>query len=244
MNTDVTFTLHWYFEAKNLALKNALSLRCPLSAQQSKALRLYYSEYLSHLVSATELLLEKEYLHREAFRSLLEEQFVFEGHPDGNANYSFIRELRNSVVHRGYDITSAAHVAGNLPLVIAPPSIASRDGSKVYESLGYYLLDVIAKCEGVIGPIIARHLSEVALLSVAVVQDQAVDAAKEFIEASDAMPPGIKEMALGSIEQVDYAEVRRAQIDALVKILKLNGLQEASAQQCAPADAKNCAAER
>ncbi len=244
MNIDVTFSLHWHFEAKNFALQNALSLRCPLSVQQSKALRLYYSEYLSHLVSATELLLEKEYLHREAFRSLLEKQFVFDGHPDGSANYSFIRELRNSVVHRGYNITSAAHVAGDLLLIIAPPSIANRGGSKAYEGLGYYLLEVIAKCEGVIGPIIARHLSEVGLLGVAVEQDQAVDTAKEFIEASYAMPPWAKEMALGSIDQVDFAEVRRAQIDALAKILKINGLQEASAQQGAPADAKSRAAER
>lgn len=244
MNTDVIFTLHWHFEAKNFALKNALRLRCPLSVQQSKALRLYYSEYFSHLVSATGLLLENEYLHQEAFRGLLEEQFVFEGHPDGNANYSFIRELRNSVIHRGYDITSAAHVAGDLLLVIAPPSTANKGGSKVYEGLGYYLIEVIAKCECVIGPTIARHLSEVGLLGVAVEQDQAVDAPKEFLEAADAMPPWAKEMALGSIDQVDFAEVRRAQIDALVKILKLNGLQEASAQQCAPEDAKNCAAER
>ncbi|MBV5326635.1 MAG: hypothetical protein JZU65_03215 [Chlorobium sp.] len=243
MKTDVTFTLRWHFEAKNLALQNALRLRCPLSVEQSKALRLYYSEYLAHLVSATDLLLEKEYLHREAFKSLLEEQFVFEGHPDGNANYSFVRELRNSVVHRGYDITSAAHVEGDLLLVIAPPSITNRGGSKVYQGLGYYLLEVIAKCEGVIGSVIARHLSEVGLLSVAVEQDQAVDAAKEFIEASDAMPPWAKEMALGSIDQVDFAEVRRAQTDALVKILNTNGLQEVSAQQGDTADAKSRAAE-
>ena len=243
MNTDVTFTLRWHFEAKNLALQNALSLRCPLPVEQSKALRLYYSEYFAHLVSATELLLEKKYLHREAFKGLLEEQFVFEGHPDGNANYSFVRELRNSVVHRGYDITSAAHVAGDLLLVIAPPSITNRGGSKVYQGLGYYLLEVIAKCEGVIGPVIARHLSEMGLLSVAVEQDQAVDATKEFIETSDAMPLWAKEMALGSIGQVDFAEVRRAQTDALVKILNTNGIQEASAQQGAPADAKSSAVE-
>ena len=63
MKTDVTFTLRWHFEAKNLALQNALRLRCPLSVEQSKALRLYYSEYLAHLVSATDLLLEKESLY-------------------------------------------------------------------------------------------------------------------------------------------------------------------------------------
>lgn len=230
MKTNVTFTLNWHFEAKNLALHNALSLRCPLSVEQSKALRLYYSEYLAHLVSATELLLEKEYPHREAFKNLLDEQFVFEEHSDGNANYSFVRELRNSVVHRGYDITSAAHVEGNLLLVIAPPSVTNRGGSKIYQSLGYYLLEVIAKCESVIGPVIARHLSEVGLLSVAVERDQAVNEAREFIESSHAMPPWAKEMALGSIDHVDFAAVRRAQIDALVKILNTNGLQECSVQ--------------
>lgn len=197
-------------------------------------MRLYYSEYLAHLVSATELLLEKEYPHRKAFKKLLEEQFVFEEYPDGSANYSFVRELRNSVVHRVYDITSAAHVEGDLLLVIAPPSVTNRGGSKIYQGLGYYLLEVIAKCESVIGPVIARHLSEVGLLSASVEPDQAVDEAKESIEASHAMPPWAKELAFGSLDQVDFTEVRLAQIDALVRILNTNGLQEGSIQQGAP----------
>lgn len=231
MNTDVTFTLRWHFEAKNLALQNALSLRCPLSVQQSKALRLYYSEYLLHLVSATKVLLDDEYPHRETFRSLLEEQFVFDGHPDGKANYAFIREFRNAVIHRGYDITSAAHIVGDLPMVIAPPSISNRSGSTTYQGLGYYLLDVIGKCEGVIGPVVARHLSEMGLLTVAVEKDQAIHEIEEFIKASGDMPGWVKRMALNSIDQVDFTEARRAHIDTLVNILTTNALEEASTEQ-------------
>jgi len=100
-----------------------------------------------------------------------------------------------------------------------------------YEKSG---LEVIAKCESVIGPVIARHLSEVGLLSASVEPDQAVDEAKESIEASHAMPPWAKELAFGSLDQVDFTEVRLAQIDALVRILNANGLQEGSIQQGAP----------
>lgn len=72
-------------------------------------------------------------------------------------------------------------------------------------------------------------------------QGQAVDEAMELIEASGAMPPWAKEMALSNIDQVDFAEMRRAQVDALVRILNINGLQEASARQGVPGDAPQAA---
>ena len=104
--------LKWYFESKNLSLKNALSLRTPLQAEQQKELRLYYSEYFASLISATELLFEDAYPHKEQFSAALYAGFVFDQLPDGEHNYSYVRELRNSVIHRGLDLCSAGHAYG------------------------------------------------------------------------------------------------------------------------------------
>lgn len=235
-NEYIISTLRWHFEAKNLALQNALRLRCPLSVEQGKELRLYYSEYLAHLISATELLSEKEYPQRENFRKMLKDHFVFEGHPEGSDNYSFIRELRNSVVHRGFDIAAAAHVADNIPMIVVPPSVTNRGGTKTYQSIGYYLLDVVDKCEIVIGPTIARHLSDMGFFNVQVDQDKAVETAVAFIEASNVMPSWAKHMALNNISQINFTEVENAQVDALIKILHTNAIHAIRAQQAAKAD--------
>ena len=218
-NAEVLSALRWYFESKNLALKNALKLRCPLSVEQQIELRQYYSEYFVNLVSATELLLKNEYLYREEFRESLKSSLVFEALPDGENNYSYVRELRNSIIHRGFDICSAAHACGDVPMIVAPKSVTNRSGNKSYQALGYYLLEIISKCECVIGPVIARHLGEVGFLEPELMQDQAVVNVKEFISESIVMPAWAKQLALDNVAIIDYVEIQMATIRSLVDVL-------------------------
>lgn len=157
---ETVYALEWHFEAKRLALRNALKFRCPLSPTAQNELRLYYPEYFAHLLSATEMLREADYPHSQSFISSLERRFVFEGRPDGASNYAFVRELRNAVIHRGLNINAAAHVEADFPLLVAPSSLTNRSGSKTQLGFGHYLLEVIGKCEAVVGPVIADHLIE------------------------------------------------------------------------------------
>ena len=99
--------LKWYFQAKNLALKSALSIISPLSVDQQNDIRIYYSLYLANLLSATEMLLEKEYLFSQDFKQEIEAALSFPGFTDGENNYSYLRELRNAAIHRGFDICSS-----------------------------------------------------------------------------------------------------------------------------------------
>lgn len=231
--SEVLSALRWYFESKNLALKNALSFRCPLSVEQQRELRQYYSEYFVSLVSATELLLDSEYSHRDKFKESLERTFVFDLLPDGEGNYSYIRELRNSIIHRGLDVCSAAHVNGDFLLVVAPSSVSNKTGKKSFQALGFYLLNVISKCEGVIGQLIARHLDEVGFLKSELTQDRAVENARRFISESNAMPEWVKQLAHDTIATIDHVEVQVATIKSLVDVLCTNALSSTDAQQVA-----------
>ena len=113
-----------------------MALRCPLSVEQQKELRLYYSAYFAHLLSVTELLLDKRYPHRQNFGEVFETDFVFPGHPNGNENYAYVRELRNSIIHRGYDIASSAHVIKDFLLILAPEHATDRSGNTTYPGFG------------------------------------------------------------------------------------------------------------
>ena len=234
--TEILCALNWYFESKNLALKNALRFHCPLSVEQQRELRQYYSEYFAGLVSATELLLESEYKHCRKFKMALESTFVFDSFPDGKNNYAYIRELRNSIIHRGLDVSATAHVNNDFLLLVAPSPVTDRTGNKKYQALGFYIRDVISKCETVIGPLIARHLAEVGLLKPEFTQDQAIENARVFIAECSSMPEWVKVSAHEVIATVDHIEVQMAAIKSLVYVLCTSPLHGADAQPGVPAD--------
>lgn len=224
MKTEIIFSLKWHFEAKSLSLRNALGLRCPLSVEQTKSLRLYYSDYFSHLISATDLLLEKKYPYRKLFGLSLKEKFIFPGHLDGDLNYSFIRELRNSIIHRGFDVTSFAHVVDSVPMIVAPLTTENDKGTKSYKRFGYYILEVIDKCESTLGLIIADHLFDVGALTNTIDQHQAVDASRRYVNESE-IPPWVKEAAFDVLGGIDFEAVRNSQVESLLVLLKINTLR-------------------
>lgn len=222
--TELLCALRWYFDSKNLALKNALVFRCPLSVEQKRELRQYYSEYFVSLVSATQLLLEPEYKHYTNFKTALESAFVFDSLPDGQRNYSYIRELRNSIIHRGLDVTAAAYVNTDFLMLVAPSSVSNYKGNKEYQSIAYYLIDVIAKCEAVLGPLIASHLDEVGLLKPEFTQKQSIENARAFMAECSSVPERVKASAHNAIATVDHIEVQMAAIKSLVNVLRPHSL--------------------
>lgn len=232
-HSELRSALEWYFESKNLALKNALGLRCPLCPEQQKEVRQYYSEYFVALVSATELLCEPSYEFSTRFKDQLNAALSFEGFPDGKGNYDYIRELRNSIVHRGLDICSAAHVHENRLLVIAPKRVSDRNGKKSFSAFGGYLIEIIAKCEEAVGPYIAKHLEEVGLLKPLLTQDQARAEASRFLAEAPAVPDWVKQNASDLISQVDFIQAQVSTIEKLVDLLNFNALfAEDDAQPC------------
>jgi hypothetical protein len=223
-HSELRSAIEWYFESKNLAIKNALKLRCPLSTEQQKELRQYYSEYFVALVSAIELLRESSYEFNVQFNEQLIEVLSFEPFSDGKENYDYIRELRNSVVHRGLDLCSAVHVCEEHFLVVAPIKVFDRNGKKSFSAFGYYLLEIIAKCEEAIGPFIAKHLQEVGLLKPLLTQDQASEEAGKYLLEAQAVPDWVKTNALNLISQIDFLQTQALAVEKLVSLLNLNAL--------------------
>lgn len=221
--SELLSAVKWYFQQKNLSLKNALALRCPLSTEDQKNLRLYYSQYFAGLLSATELLL-KEYPNRADFKKSLEEKLSFDNFSDGELNYAYLRELRNSIIHRGLDICSAAHTKNNFPLVISPSPVTNRGGSVKYNAFGYYLIELIEKCESVIGEVFLNHFDEFDLFNVRLPQEQIVILSNVYITNSTAIPDWAKVLALENIGKIDYDEIHQISINKLVDALKENVL--------------------
>lgn len=220
--SEMLSAVKWYFELKNLSLRNAISLRCPLSVENQRYLRQYYSQYFAGLLSATELFLENEYSWHIDFKEKLHEKLEFEGYIDGEKNYSYLRELRNSIIHRGLDIISAAHIENDFPMIISPSPVSNRSGTIVHTAFGYYLIEIIEKCERVIGDVFLEHIEKFGLLQMQIPQENAVALSKKFISDSTAIPEWVKGRALKSVDEINYKEIHLASVKSLVDTLKTN----------------------
>lgn len=223
---EVLGGLKWYFESKNLSLKNALKFRSPLSAENQTDLRLYYSQYFVSLLSATEFLFEKKYIFRKEFADQLYEKFVFEDKSNGEENYLYLKELRNSIVHRSYDILSASHFSNNFPLILAPSTIQNQSGSKEYCAPRFYLIELIDICENMIGNIIAQHLDYFAEKLPTLTDGEMVKESKKIILNSAGVPDWVKEQTLKFIDSENFLKIKIDQTQDILSFLRKNALPD------------------
>jgi len=221
-NFELLMSIKWYFEIKNLSLKKILEFKTPLSVEQQNELRLYYSQYFTSLLSATELLSDKnENLNFQAFKTKLEQQFIFDSFTDDKHAYSYLRELRNSIIHRGLDITSSSHFENDFPLIISP-IVTNQNGGKTYNPFGFYLLDVIKKYESCIPDIIFDYFQELNILKIEETQEQLCQ--KSLIELNNVsdliMPDRVKNEANKSIQNIDYISMQKQLIEICLNVIK------------------------
>ena len=223
---EVLGALKWYFESKKLSLRNALKFRAPLSVEDQVDLRLYYSQYFVSLLSATEFLFDKKYLFSKEFENLLYEKFVFEGANKGEENYLYLKELRNAIVHRGYDILNASNFVNDFPLIIAPSKTQSQNGKKEYSAFSTYLIDIINVCENYIGNIIVQHLESFLEKLPSLTNDGRVQQSKDHIESCVHMPDWVKLEALKFIDSEDYLKINIDQTQEILDFLRKNALSD------------------
>jgi hypothetical protein len=216
----------WYFESKNLSLKNAFSLRSPLSVENQADLRQYYSQYFVELLSATELLLENEYQNREAFQKLLYERLAFSDFSNGVLNYCYLRELRNSIIHRGLDICSASHVNEGFLFVIAPATVTDRKRNNTYNTFGYYLVDIIQHCERSIGQVFLEHFKKFDLFRICISQAEYEEIATNDILNCTVMPAWAKAMALNTVGTVNYQNLQENNVRGLYALLEIDAFKK------------------
>lgn len=195
-NRDMLYSLSWYMSARQTALRAALSFRTQLSVTDQTDMRVHYSGYFLNLLAATELFRETTTLRPNDFEDQLYLRLVFDGFQDGEANYSYIRELRNSVVHRGLDITSAAHIYGSFPMILAEPTVQNHKRTKTFVAFDKYLLHVIAKCESVVGSVMLDCLNAASIFEATIDTEAAITEYRKAVEHSHVMPEHIKAMAL------------------------------------------------
>ncbi len=213
------------FELKNLSLKRILEIKAPLLDEKSNELRLYYSQYFTSLISTTELLLDKnENNNYKTFDEKLKKKFIFDNFLNGKNNYEYIKNIRNSILHRGLNITSSAHFENDFPWIIAPEKVQDKWNQNTYSVFEFYLMNIIKKCELYIPNIIFDYFQELDILKIEENQEQLLqEYLKELDNISDStMLTWVREMAKKSMPNIDYIGIRKDSINRYLDELKVD----------------------
>lgn len=223
-NEEILSALQWYFESKNIHLEAALKIITPMTTEDVKRLRMNYSHYFTSLISALEMLRDRNYSRHKAFREQLMKEFIFGGHDNGEENYNYLKELRNCIVHRGYDITCAAHTPCGHPLLLAPEKISAMNGKSEYSTFGKYILELVSKVESVVGNIVYSHVESVELLKPTYAVDEQLSFIKEFVSRTNVMPEPFKKMAQELLSNVGFESMNKERFSRFEEIIKANVL--------------------
>ncbi|MGZ5013465.1 MAG: hypothetical protein ACXV7E_05545 [Methylobacter sp.] len=210
---------------KIFILKKQSLLKPPLTIEDQKEIRIAYSNYFTSLMAAIEILLEKSYRHHQDFRIELFGALAFDG-KSGEDCYNYLRELRNSIVHRGYDISSAATFIDDLPVLIAPPEVPNLKRNKWYGTFGKSILEVIERVEAVIGDVILEHAKRKQLFKPTYSDIEKKQIIIEVIPRIPHMPQWAKEMSVNAFDSIDFGEMVNIQSTKLEEILTYKPLSK------------------
>jgi hypothetical protein len=170
-----------------------------------------------------EALLEKEYPFSAHFQDLLYKEFVLDGHPDGQKNYAYLKEFRNSVVHRGEDIAGTGTLTSTgLHLPHAPQNISTRNGKATYQAFSPLLLGIAALCESLIGRLILRHFQANDLLQPRTDHEAWLASIKAHVESDPTIPEFVKQQLPNALLSIDFQKVEEQNLESLILLLSSN----------------------
>jgi len=158
-------TILFYLRNKRFAIKKMLTFIPPINEEKTEDTQIAYGIYfnsLTALIDFTKNKIENLALNNDKL-SVLEQNLISIVGSDNN--YRYIRELRNSIVHRGYDVLKMAYMYKNI-MVPASPAILNKHNSKSpisYQSFMPSLFEIVKVTEK-INPFIYTYCDNNSLL--------------------------------------------------------------------------------
>lgn len=187
--------LLWYLETRNWAREKLEALPHGGSATDIK---IYHYLYFSNAFSAVDLV--NDYLTGVDFPESVRAGLIEPGDLD------YARELRNAIVHRGLDPTTAGESDGQRAFILCPPEIANRKGGQQFACSFRYTVQLAQVLDGAANAAIADMLASNGLLESAAHLPEK-DATLAAIRASRDMPDWAKGMAEQAFEDIDFDHI-------------------------------------
>ncbi len=166
---ELLWSLSLYLGMRRTSILSALNLKTtiPLTKETEEDLRSHYSSYFLCLLAAIDVITQdgKTQLSGDGLHRDLCQKFSLVTNPSNADNFMYVRELRNSIAHRGLDIASHGKTHNSQLHLVAPLSVTDRSKLKKYTAFRKMLLDIVGACEAIVGPAIEAHLQSTGIFS-------------------------------------------------------------------------------
>lgn len=203
----------WHLECMVLAAAAIDNFRPPADGFQ---LRMYYSLYLTNLMSAVDMVKE---IHGEPYDAALHTSLKT-SKSSGDQVLGYVRELRNGVVHRGIDPTSRGVVVDGIVCAVAQPTVENRSGTISYVAPAPLLRDIFIHCEIGAKPVIERFLEPNFEQIASIKPETMLEDVRDAIESATHMPDWAKEMARKNIQPEMLVKAQTHHIEKLRGLLQ------------------------
>jgi hypothetical protein len=207
--------MKWYFSKANRAIDKIIDMKIPADNDD---LRFYYGVYVESIFSALDLFRENGYITHKGIQEILED----------NA-YVYLRELRNSIVHRGYDLATAGTVINERVFLRMPSDIFDKKGGLIQEPTEEFLLHFLLNIDTKIRDLIFDQT--VGLIPDVLTQEEQVKYFEDFkmnVSNNPHIPDDIKEMFALNFEKIkvelkNSVESRSKKISDYESVIKHKG---------------------
>lgn len=215
MSNEILNSIEWYLVKMEVAIDNTLITPPPADL---KNLRLNYGLYIESIFSLIDFL--KDY-HFDIIPDL---QVRLE--QEGDNTYNYFRELRNAVVHRGFDLSTKGQVIDGNTRITTPDRVKNRNGKLVENPREKVLLKALLSFDLAVRDVIYSRIKSVGLLDKKAINEVAMKSAIiDGILFAD-IPPHFKKMLSENYDSYfspDFFSIM--QDDLLLRIESLLSLQ-------------------
>lgn len=130
--------MSYFAKCKKQCLQHMLKLCPPVTDELCAYLDIFYTSYFAFFVGLLDFLIENKLLTKEICITFFETE----------NNYYYVRNLRNSIIHRAEDLSNQCIVdrASNIIIPVVP-TVFGQDKKTLYTCFCDTLLGVIKKCE-------------------------------------------------------------------------------------------------
>ncbi|MBO5446144.1 hypothetical protein J6A34_01415 [bacterium] len=189
-------TISYYMKTKRYAISKMTKFVKPLDDMQLEEMQIIYSIYFNSFISLIDYICEiLDNTIYDHCNNIL----------GSETNFKYVRELRNSIIHRGLDVSMAGcELEGfNIIVPFAPKVVYNRKGEIEYQNFTDNLFQLVVLCEQV-NPYIHKLCSDMNLLRYDIIT-------KEEILERSLNDPYIPEFAKELLKQakIDYNELNR-----------------------------------
>ena len=137
-------TIFFYLKNKRYAISKILSFKAPLSKEQGEyEMEIMYGLYFNSYNAII------EYITKDLDNKQIKQEIISRVFNNNENNYNYTRELRNSIIHRGLDVSNTGILLKNLNIIVPAviQTVINKKGNKSYQAFTDNLLQNIIICE-------------------------------------------------------------------------------------------------